>query len=115
MVLPLNLSTVIIGRLSSVIHSDVCIEKLVPHLYCRKILTHGECDFYVSPLNCPNARSTKVEQLTQALSKAANRPRANWARCLYLALLDSFDEEICGSNECLTHHRVANYLRKQGN
>ena len=94
------------------IRSEVSIEKLAPHLQHRRILTPEESNFYVSQQNGPNARSDKVEKFTQALVKVANRPSANCVKCLYLALLDSLDEEICGSNEC--HLRVANYLRKQG-
>lgn len=112
MVLSPQLSTVIIGRLGSVIRSDVCIEKLAFHLQRRNILTLEEYNFYVSPLDGPNARSTKVEQFTKALVAAANRPRANCLKCLYLTLLDSIDEQICRDTEC--HLSVANYLRKEG-
>lgn len=102
----------IIGRIGGVIHSDVCIEKLASHLYNRSILTLEETNFYVSQQNGPNARSNKVEKFTQALAKVADVPSANCVKCLYLALLDSVDEQICRSNE--SHLRVANYLRKQG-
>ena len=102
----------IIGELGSVIHSDVCIEKLAPHLQRRRILTHEECNFFVSQQNGPNAQSNKIEKFTEALAKAADRPSTNCVKCLYLALLDSLDEQICRSNA--SHLRVANYLRKKG-
>lgn len=105
-----TLSIMIIGRLAGVMRSEVCIAKLAQFLHRRRILNTEEYKYFSSKQSGPNAETEKLSSFQTTLAKVAEYPNAECIKHLYLALMDSFDDNV---RECDGHFGVANYLRKQ--